>query len=332
MTMRIVRKRLSKRMETNIGADSQFQAFLKDFRTAFGIEHPSQIITEQREILYTSIRMDAVVTFPDDFDFTKLSGHIFPWLGKMNVFEFKGKNDRLQMGQYYQYAFVELGLMIAFCLSNERKDRAGRQWMSQKGIRAYWNKLKSQGASLMCSTIILSTNDPRKLRDSLELKPVNQYPHLQGALYRKILATNKLAGSAAVYLVALNKLKVCPINAPLLLLSKGKKQKEFCQWLLTDAEGLTLEEQLAYKTYLVVYNLIEYEDVKNEMRRNIWKLDSNEAMKLIQEYPGGVEAFIQSAFHVSSPEEALVKMVKTEEQYRRVIQLLQQNRREKERE
>lgn len=117
-------------METKIEPDSQFQAFLKDFRTKFGIEHPSQIITEQREILYTSIRMDAVVTFPDDFDFTRLLGRIFPWLGKMNVFEFKGKHDRLQAGQYYQYALVELGLMLAFCLSVERKDRAGRQWMS----------------------------------------------------------------------------------------------------------------------------------------------------------------------------------------------------------
>jgi len=316
-------------METNIKADSQFQAFLKHFHTVFGIEHPNQIITEQREILYTSIRMDAVVTFPDDFDFTKLSRHLFPWLGKMNIFEFKAKNDRLQAGQYYQYAFAEIGLMLAFCLSDERKDSAGRQWMSKKKIRDYWDKLRTQGASCMCSAVILSTNDPRGLRESLGLEPVNQYPHLQGALYRQILATDELVGNVEVYLVVLNKLKVCPINAPLLLLAKGEKQKEFCQWLLEDAEGLTLEEQVVYKTYLVVHNLIEYEELKNEMKWNIWKPDPDAAMELIEAYPGGVEAFIQKAFHASSFEEAVAKQIKTEEQLRRVTQLFQQERKKK---
>lgn len=67
--------------------------------------------------------------------------------------------------------------------------------------------------------------------------------------------------------------------------AQGEKQKEFCQWLLEDAEGLTLEEQVVYKTYLVVHNLIEYEELKNKMRWNIWKPDPDEAMKLIEAYP-----------------------------------------------
>ena len=333
-------------MEKHLEADSQFQVFLKDFHTAFGIEHPSQVMTEQREILAASIRMDAVVTFDDDFFFTKISERIFPWLGKINVFEFKGKNDPLQAGQYYQYAFAELGLMFALCLSAERKERSGRQWMSQKATRAYWKKLKNQGAQHLCCAIIMSTGDPRGLRKSLRLEPVNQYQHLQGALYRQIISQNELVGSIAVYLVVLNKLKVCPINAPLLLLSKGQKQKEFCRWLLTDAEGLTLEEQARYKAHLVTYNLIEYEEVQQEMRRNIWKPDPNVMAELIEEYPGGVEAFFQKTFpkmrkHIwkSHPdvitelieefpggvEAFILKVVKTKEQRRRLIELLQQD-------
>lgn len=178
----------------------------------------------------------------------------------------------------------------------------------------------------MCSAIILSTNDPRILRERLGLEPVNQYLHLQGALYRRVLVTDKLVGSAAVYLVLLNKLKVCPINAPLLILSKGQKQKEFCQWLLTDAEGLTLEEQVVYKTYLAVYNLIEDEEVANEMRRKIWKLDIDATAELVQKLDENeIETFFQKVFHVSSTEEAFVKLIKTEEQRKKVLELLQQD-------
>lgn len=46
-----------------------------------------------------------------------------------------------------------------------------------------------------------------------------------------------------------------------------------------------MEEQVVYKTYLVVHNLIEYEELKNKMRWNIWKPDPDEAMKLIEAYP-----------------------------------------------
>ena len=92
------------------------------------------------------MRIDAIVTFDDDFDFTSLRKRIFPWLGKNNVLEYKGKFDSLKVGQYCQYALVEQGLILNRCLSKERKDRAGREWLSQKGVRDYWNKLKSQGA------------------------------------------------------------------------------------------------------------------------------------------------------------------------------------------
>jgi len=102
--------------------------------------------TAPTEILKASVRIDAIITFPDDFDFTKLRKRIFPWLGKNNVVKYKGKFDILKIGQYCQYAFVELGLILTRCLSKERKDRAGREWLSQKGALSYWNKLKSQGA------------------------------------------------------------------------------------------------------------------------------------------------------------------------------------------
>jgi len=102
-------------------ADSLFQVLIKLFYAVFGIENLSQIKTELKEILAESVRIDAVITFPDDFDFTKLIKRIFPWLGKHNVFEYKGKSDWLKVGQYLQYAFVELGLIITQCLSKDLK-------------------------------------------------------------------------------------------------------------------------------------------------------------------------------------------------------------------
>ena len=217
------------------------------------------------------MRIDAIVTFDDDFDFSKLRKRIFPWfryasystqgLGKNNVLEYKGKFDPLKIGQYCQYAFVELGLILARCFSKERKDRVGREWLSQKGVRSYWNKLKSQGAKHLCTTTILSTGDPKGVREGLGFKPVKQYSHLLGALYRKVISKNEFLGTVAVYLVVLNKLKVCAINTPLLLLSTGEKLKEFCRWLITDAEGLTIEEQVSYQACMIAYDIVEAEDL-----------------------------------------------------------------------
>jgi hypothetical protein len=98
-------------------ADSLFQVLIKLFYAVFGIEDASQIKTELKEILAESVRIDAIVTFPDDFDFTKLIKRIFPWLGKHSVFEYKGKSDWLKVGQYFQYSFVELGLIFTFFLN-----------------------------------------------------------------------------------------------------------------------------------------------------------------------------------------------------------------------
>ncbi len=121
-------------MKKELEPDSLFQVLLKLFYLVFGIEHPGQINTELKEILAASVRIDAIVTFDDDFDFTRLKKCIFPWLGKNNVFEYKGKFDLLKVGQYCQYAFVELGLILTRCLSKERKDRAGREWLIKKGF------------------------------------------------------------------------------------------------------------------------------------------------------------------------------------------------------
>ena len=80
-------------MEKELEPDSLFQVLLKVFHLLFGIEEKDHINTERREILAASIRIDAIVTFPDDFDFTKLRKRILPWLGKNNVFEYPTANQ-----------------------------------------------------------------------------------------------------------------------------------------------------------------------------------------------------------------------------------------------
>ncbi|MFQ6039591.1 MAG: hypothetical protein ACE5PV_01940 [Candidatus Poribacteria bacterium] len=308
-------------------ADSLFQVLIKLFYAVFGIEDLSQIKTELKEILAESVRIDAVVTFPDDFDFTKLKKRIFPWLGKHNVFEYKGEFDWLKVGQYFQYAFVELGLILTQCLSKERKDRTGREWLSQKGIREYWNKLKNQGAKHLCATTILSTGDPRGIRNGGGFQPVTQYIHLRGALYRKVIYRDEFIGTIAVYLVVLNKLKVCAINAPLLLLSTGEKLKEFCQWLVTETEELTIEEQVAYRTLIITYNILKDEEMKKQMGRKVWKPDYDQLAEYLHEGmpPEIREKFIQSLLRVDSPEEAVLKLIKTKEQQKRLLEFLQRN-------
>jgi len=84
----------------SVQADSQFQMFIRIFRQAFGIERPEDVQTEQREILAESIRIDAIVVFSDRFDFTTLRGRIFPFLGRYNVFEYKGEYDLLGSFNY----------------------------------------------------------------------------------------------------------------------------------------------------------------------------------------------------------------------------------------
>lgn len=102
-------------MEREIEADSLFQLLIKIFYATFGIEHLSQIKTELKEILAKSVRIDAIVTFPDDFDFTKLKKRIFPWLGKRNVLlgkhnvsEYKGKSDWLSVCAKFRSSLREM--------------------------------------------------------------------------------------------------------------------------------------------------------------------------------------------------------------------------------
>ena len=298
-------------MEKELEADSLFQVLIKLFYAVFGIEYLNQIKTELKEILAESVRIDAVVSFPDDFDFTKLMKRVFPWLGKHNIMEYKGQSDPLKVGQYIQYAFVELGLMLTRCLSKERKDKAGREWLTQKGVLEYWNKLKSQGAKHFCTTTILNTSDPIGIREREGFKPVTEYQHFRGALYRKVIYQSEFIDTVAVYLILLNKLKVCTINAPLLLLSTGKKLSEFCQWLITDAEGLTVKEQIAYKTLITTYNIVKDEEVKRQMGRKVWRPDYDQLAEYLHEgMPQDIKIkFIQSLLRADSPEAGAQKVL-----------------------
>ena len=311
-------------MEQELKADSLFQVLLKSFYLVFGIENLSQINTELKEILASSVRIDAILTYDDDFDFTRLRKCIFPWLGKNNVFEYKGKFDLLKVGQYCQYSLVELGLVLTRCLSKERRDRAGREWLSQKDVRAYWSKLKNQGAKYFCTTTILSTGDPKGIRDGAEFKPVEQYPHLRGALYRKIIFKDKFLGTIPVYLVVLNKLKTCAINAPLLILSTGEKQKEFCRWLIGDVEGLTIEEQVTYQSYMVAYDIVEDEEVRKQMGQKVLRPNSDNLVELIDENlsPEVKIEFIQKLLRADSPEESVQKLLGAESLEKAVLELV----------
>ena len=62
------------------------------------------------------------------------------------------------------------------------------------------------------------------------------------------------------------------------------------------------------------------------MRRKIWKPDLDATAELIQKLDENeIETFFQKVFHVSSLEEVIVKLIKTEEQRKKVLELLQQD-------
>jgi hypothetical protein len=91
--------------------------------------------------------------------------------------------------------------------------------------------------------VILSTGDPRQLRKEVGFEPVSDYAHLDGALHRKVMSQDQFVGSIAIYLVVLNHLPVHAKNASLLLLAKGKKQAEFCRWLVEEHSEITLQQK-----------------------------------------------------------------------------------------
>ena len=197
----------------------------------------------------------------------------------------------------------------------------------QKGVRGYWNKLKNQGAKHFCTTTILSTRDPKGVREGLGFKPAKQYPHLRGALYRKVISKDKFLGTVPVYLIVLNKLKVCAINTPLLLLSTGEKQKEFCRWLITDAEGLTIEERVTYQSYMIAYHIVEDEEVKRQMGRKILRPDYDKVAEWLYEGmpPDIRDKVAQKLLGVDSPREAVLKLARMEEQPKELLEFLRRN-------
>ena len=142
-------------------------------------------------------------------------------------------------------------------MTYRRKDRGEWQSLTQKGAKAQWEQLSERGAKHSCCVVVLSTGDPRELRNSVGFEPVTEYAHLKGALYRKIILEDHFIGSVAIYLVVLNSLPVCTLNAPLLMLTTKKKKIEFCRWLLSDIEGISLEEKRQYLLYLLEHHLID---------------------------------------------------------------------------
>jgi hypothetical protein len=82
-------------------------------------------------------------------------------------------------------------------------------------------------------------------------------------------------GSIATYLVVLNDLPVCDINAPLLLLTTGKKKIEFCRWRKENTPGMALEEKQDFQLYLLQHGLIQDKETEKEMRRKIFTTQSN---------------------------------------------------------
>ncbi|MEM7535176.1 MAG: hypothetical protein AAF639_23570 [Chloroflexota bacterium] len=109
-------------------------------------------------------------------------------------------------------------------------------------------------------------NGPKSLREEVGFEAVDAYEHFDGALYRVLIDENPSVGSIATYLVIINHLPVHPKNAPLLLLSKGRKLTEFFQWLLIDDDRMTLQEKQTYLFYLSKYSLISIREELREMK------------------------------------------------------------------
>ena len=202
-----------------------------------------------------------------------------------------------------------------------------------------------------------SNSDSESLWKSLGLEAVNDYPHLEGALYRKVISEDEFVGSIATYLVVLNDLPVHPKNPPLLLLSKGKKLTEFCRWLQKESEGMTMEDKLLYQYYLVKYNLIQDQEVLKEMKYNFaaGPEDLDLVFELLEYAPKDRQSlFLQKAYkrwlnvntpleiaqnalqansplevaqkalQVDSPVEVALKFIQNEEQRRELLERLQQ--------
>ncbi len=327
-------------MSNKTQADSQFQTFVKNFHRAFGILREEDVQTQQQEVLAEYVRLDALILFPLDFNFRLLMNCLFPFLGPFTVFEYKSQRDKLLVAHVYQYSLTELGLVVTRYLSEKRQDRSEWKSLSQKTASAKWKQLSAQGAHHSCCTVILSTTDPKRLRKKVGFEAVEAYPHLKGALYRKVILEDEFVGSIATYIVVLNDLPICPVNAPLLLLSTKKKKIEFCKWLLSEIEGVTLEEKRYYQLYLLENHLIQNEEVEREMRHDFfgppdhnWIFDEFEE-RSPDEQERFRQLFYKRMLRADSPQEvaqralealeAAQKLLKSEEERRAMMAYLQQ--------
>jgi len=90
--------------------------------------------------------------------------------------------------------------------------------------------------------------------------------------------------------------------------------EEFCQWLIDDAEGLTIEEQISYKTLIITYNIVEDEGVKKLMGRKSLRPDYDSLAEVIDEtFPPEVKIkFVQKLLHADSPEAGAQRILGTD--------------------
>ena len=254
-------------MTTPVKPDSLFQICITNYPDAFGIEDIETLKIQKRSIVPESVYIDAVITFTVDFDFKKLDDRIFPFLGKENIVEYKGNRDDLSLKKFCQYAMTELGLIACDFLSKKGEEGTEDASLSQKAATNQWQRLKAQGAKHSCTTVIVSTGDPKGLRKAFGFELVDTYDHLSGSLYCLDMFNNKLVGSMAIYIVVINDLPVHSKNAPLLLLSTGTKQEEFLEWLLETHDGLTIQRRSSYLRYLAKYDLVEDWRIIEEMSK-----------------------------------------------------------------
>jgi hypothetical protein len=191
--------------------------------------------------------------------------------------------------------------------------------------------------------VILSTGDPRELRKTVGFEPVTEYEHLKGALYLKVILEDDFIGSVAIYLVVLNELPVCALNAPLLVLATKKKKIEFCKWLLKDIPGITLEEKQSYLFYLLQHHLIDDKEVEIEIMYEMFgppdhswifnyfnqrpqeerELFLGEVYENMLDTHSRKEAALK-LLDADTPQEAALELIKTEEEQDQLLAYLQQ--------
>jgi len=90
---------------------------------------------------------------------------------------------------------------------------------------------------------------------------------------------------------------------------------------------LAVEQQVAYKTVILTYNIVDDEEVKEQMGRKVWKPDYDKLAGYLHEGmpPEIREKFVQAFLGVDSPEEAVLKLAKTKEQQKKLLEFLQRN-------